>query len=287
MSVAEQPAVVGVAVPPRIEWSAVVGGAIVAAGISITLLAFGSALGLSVASTAPTWRDSSPWLWILSGLFLVFVALCSFGFGGYIAGRMRLRLAPAAAEEVEFRDSMHGVMAWALAVLLTVLLAIAGTATLMPAATAGAGRSVSGSVAGENLIATELDELFRSDRLPSNGDTLAYRRAEAARILLKTSSHAGVSADDRDYLASMVASETSVDPAEAQSRVNRVIGEAALDIHRARQAAVLQAFLIAAALLLGAAVAAFAAFEGGRDRERSSFPRWTWALQSEPWRRRT
>src|ERR1043165_8614293 len=72
-----------------VEWRAVFAGAVIAAGVSITLLAFGSAIGLSVSSTAPTWRDSTPWLWLLSGLFLLFVALCAFGFGGYAAGRMR------------------------------------------------------------------------------------------------------------------------------------------------------------------------------------------------------
>src|ERR1051326_224898 len=63
---------------PRVDWRAVLGGAAIAAGVSFTLIAFGSAIGLSVASTAPTWRDSSAWLWLLSGLFLIFVALCAF-----------------------------------------------------------------------------------------------------------------------------------------------------------------------------------------------------------------
>src|ERR1700759_3409980 len=88
----------GVVVPatsteiPSVEWRTIIAGAVVAAGITFTLMAFGSAIGLSLMSTAPTWRDSSPWLWILSGIYLVFVALCSFGFGGYVAGRMRATL---------------------------------------------------------------------------------------------------------------------------------------------------------------------------------------------------
>src|SRR6201999_3632997 len=88
----------GVVVPvaasevPSVEWRAIFAGAVVAAGISATLLAFGTAIGLSLASAAPTWRDSSPWLSALSGIYLLFVALCSFGFGGYVAGRLRTRL---------------------------------------------------------------------------------------------------------------------------------------------------------------------------------------------------
>ena len=61
--------------PSLVDWRAIFGGAMIAAGVSLTLFAFGSGVGLSVASTAPTWRDSSPWLWLLSGLFLIFVAV--------------------------------------------------------------------------------------------------------------------------------------------------------------------------------------------------------------------
>ena len=280
MSATGQPAIVAAELPPRIEWSAVFGGAIVAAGVSATLIAFGSGIGLSVVSAAPTWRDSSPWLWILSGLYLVFVALCAFGLGGYVAGRMRQALAPAATDEVSFRDSMHGLLSWGLAVLFTTILAIAGAATLMPAAVAGGGRTgPTTSVAGENIIASELDELFRSDRLPANADAISYRRSEAARILLKSSSHSGVSADDRDYLSAVVGNQTGIGADEASARVNKAISDSQTEIRRARQAAVMQAFLVAAALLAGAAIAAFTAYEGGRDRERGAIPRFNWSFR--------
>jgi hypothetical protein len=44
------------------------------------------------------------------------------------------------------------------------------------------------SVGGENIIAYDLDGLFRSDRPPAADMT--YTRAEAGRILLTASSHA-------------------------------------------------------------------------------------------------
>src|SRR5581483_4346188 len=78
---------------PTVPWAAVIAGAIVAAGISLVLLAFGSGIGLSVMSSAPTWRDTSAIYWIVTGLYLVFTALASYGFGGYVAGRLRPRFA--------------------------------------------------------------------------------------------------------------------------------------------------------------------------------------------------
>ena len=266
---------------PLLDWRAIIAGAIVAAGISFMLIAFGSAIGLSLASTAPTWRDSSAWLWILSGVFLIFVALCAFGFGGYVAGRMRARLRPLTAGEIEFRDGIHGVVAWALAILVGAVIALAGSAVASRAVAPSGGPSgVVSSVASENIIASELDQLFRTDRALTDAD-FTYRRAEAGRILLKSSSHAGVPNEDRDYLSNMTATITGLSPSDADARVNRVIAESRDEIHRARVAAVLQAFMIAAGLLVGLAVSWFSAEEGGREREAGYVPVWDWS-----WRRR-
>ncbi len=277
----------GVVVPvaasevPSVEWRAIFAGAVVAAGISATLLAFGTAIGLSLASAAPTWRDSSPWLSALSGIYLLFVALCSFGFGGYVAGRLRTRLRPLTADEIEFRDGMHGVIVWGLAIVIAAVLAVAGASSASRAiapssSTAGAAESV----ASENLIASELDELFRADHHLTDTD-FTYHRAEAGRILLKSSSHAGISNEDRDYLSLMTSGVTGIPAADADARVNRVIAESKDEIHKARVNAVLQAFMVAAALLVGLAVSWFSAAEGGREREAGYIPVWDWS-----WRRR-
>src|SRR6202030_1000702 len=97
-------------------------GAIVSAALSFVLLAFGAALGLAVASPSSTWRDTSAVLTLLSGLWLLLTALASFGLGGYLAGRLRIPLRPHTREEVEFRDGIHGLLVWAMAVLIGALL---------------------------------------------------------------------------------------------------------------------------------------------------------------------
>src|SRR5689334_10478964 len=178
-------AVIGTAEPvSRVRWPAIIAGAIAAAGVSFTLHAFAAGIGLSVASTAPTWRDTSWGLWALSGIYLVFVALCAFAVGGYIAGRMRAPLSMDAVE-VEGSDGMHGLVTWALAVVITAVMALGVAATATPALSpSGGSAGASQSVAGENIIASELDELFRS---PQPIPDREYRRAEAARILLKSS----------------------------------------------------------------------------------------------------
>jgi hypothetical protein len=256
----------------RIRWPAIFAGAIAASGVSLALHAFAAGIGLSVASTAPTWRDSSAALWWLSGIYLVFVALCAFAVGGYIAGRMRAPLSMDAVE-VEGSDGMHGLVTWALAVVITAVMALGVAATATPALSpSGGSAGASQSVAGENIIASELDELFRS---PQPIPDREYRRAEAARILLKSSSHTGVTNPDRRYLYAMVESAVGLRPDQSMPRVDHAITASQQELHRARVAAVLQAFFIGAALFLGAAVAWFSACEGGRDRERGTFPIWS------------
>jgi len=260
----------------HIQWPVIVAGAVGAAGVSFTLHAFATGVGLAVASSAPTWRDSSSALWLLAGLYLLFAALAAFGIGGYIAGRMRARLG-LDAREMEFRDGLHGLLVWALAILITGLLALGAAAVGSTAmAPSGGPSGASQSVAGENIIASELDELFRGTRVITD---ITYRRAEAARILLKSSSHKGVPDEDRRYLGTLVAAATGITLDDADARVSRVIDESATELKRARTAAVLQAFFIGAALLVGAAVAWFAACEGGRDRELDRIPVWDWSFR--------
>jgi len=258
-----------------IHWGAVIGGAIAAAALAFVLLTFGAGLGLAVSSVSPTWRDASFGLWFLSGIYLIFVAILSFGLGGYVAGRMRSRLTSvAAADETDFRDGMHGILAWALAIVLGAILAIGAAHVAAPAAVPGSGAAgPATSVAGEDTIAYELDQLFRSDR-PLPSDELTYARAEASRILLTSSSHSGVSSEDRDYLAMLVSTRAHVSPEEADTRVTKAIPRAHDALRRARQAGVMIAFLTVVGLLLGAAVSWYAAREGGREREIGGAPTW-------------
>jgi len=258
----------------HVQWSAIFAGAVAAAGLSFALNAFAAGIGLSVISTAPTWRDASSWLALVGGLYLLFVALMAFGLGGYVAGRMRSPL-NLTTGEMEFRDGVHGLITWGLAVIITAVFALA-TAWVAGNTLEPRGGAQSQSVAGENIIASELDELFRSDRLPQN---LNYRRAEAARILLKSSSHDGVPSGDREYLAIITANGAGIPLEQARGRVDREIAASKTELHKARVAAVLQAFFIAVALFVGGAVAWFSAFEGVLDRERGTYPIWDWSLR--------
>jgi hypothetical protein len=134
------------------------------------------------------------------------------------------------------------------------------------AAPSGGSAGASTSVAGENLIAFDLDKLFRGERRPPAAE-MTMARAEAARILMTTSSHRGMLADDRAYLVRLVSGYTGLSAADADRRVTEIAATAKDNINRARRAAAILAFMVAAAALLGGAVAWYAACAGGRHRE--------------------
>jgi hypothetical protein len=272
---------VTVAPATTIPWGPVIAGAIVAAAVSSVLLAFGSAIGLSVVSTSPTWRDTSIVLVVVSGLFLVFVALCAFGFGGYIAGRLRPRFVAGEVEaERLLRDGLSGLMTWGLAVLFAGLIAagVAAVSGAGAAAATGTASAVPSTSAGEGVLSYELDRLLRTDQHVGDADWV-YRRAEASRILMTAGSHNGVTNEDRAYLAQLVAGVTKIPAPDAEARTNQAIANAHAAISNARKAGILEAFMIGAALLLGAAIAWFAAEEGGRERDAGTLPTWNWRLR--------
>jgi hypothetical protein len=255
-----------------IDWPAIIAGGVAAAALAFVLHSFAAAIGLSVMSTAPTWRDGSAMLWILSGLYLLLVAIASYGFGGYLAGAMRSS-GELSAEQTEMRDGAHGLLVWALATLLTATIAIAGAGIATRLAAPGAQSGPNVSVGGENIIAFDIDRLFRGEKL---GPVDAGRRAEAARILLTVSSHEGMRADDRAHLVRMVSATTGLAQPEADKRVAEVAASARENIRRARQSSVVLAFMAGASALAGAAAAWFAAALGGRHRDSPNAPNMLW-----------
>jgi len=253
-----------VAAPQYLAWTPAVAGALIATALSTVLVAFGTAIGLGVASSAPTWRDASVALWLLSGFYLILVSLVSFGLGGYVAGRIRTTMPAANSGDIEHRDGLHGLAAWAITVVMTVFItALIGSATLARAPSA---QTVASASAADPMLSYELDRLFRPARRNPNAET-AMERAEAGRILLTSSSHSGIAAEDRGYLVQLAGGVTGLAGPDAERRVDNVVASAKTSISRSRRSAIIAAFSIAASILLGAVVAWFAACEGGRHRD--------------------
>ncbi len=253
----------------RFEWSPIIVGALVASAVMTILATFGASLGLGVSSASPTWRDASIGLWLLSGLFLILLAMVAFGCGGYMAGRTRAPHPSLAIEDSERRDGFQGIASWALAVLIIAIVGglVASAAHRPNALTPNAAASE------PTVLSYEIDRLMRGPhRLPAIEQEPS--RAEAGRILLTSSSHSGVSTDDRAYLAQLTAAATGLTGADVDRRVDASIANARKAIANARASGIILAFSAAAALLLGAVAAWAGAVAGGRHRDGMPLPGW-------------
>jgi hypothetical protein len=109
------------------DWGAIIGGALGAIAISIILFTAGSGFGLSTvepwsfANRAPETFAKGAAIW------LVVMQWLSAGFGGYLAGRLRAKWIGPRTDEVLFRDTAHGLLAWALATVIVAALFTLGT----------------------------------------------------------------------------------------------------------------------------------------------------------------
>lgn len=126
-----------------VSWAAVLAGAVAAAALSLILLLLGTGLGMAAVSPWTFEGMGAEALGISSIVWLAVMQLLSAGMGGYLAGRLRTRWLDAARDEVFFRDTAHGFLAWAVATLLT-----AAVLTSAVSAIVGAGVQAGASVVG-------------------------------------------------------------------------------------------------------------------------------------------
>jgi hypothetical protein len=92
-------------------------------------------------------------------------------------------------------------------------------------------------------------------------------RTEAAGIIAESIANGQMAADDRTYLANVVATSTGVAPAEAESRVDAAVAAAKSAVDTARSAASKTSLFLALSLLVGAFISCVAAALGGKERD--------------------
>lgn len=136
-----------------VSWGAILAGAAGAAALSLVLVLLGAGLGLSTVSPWAQRGASATTIGIASILWLSFTQLAASGMGGYLAGRLRTQWAGVHTDEVYFRDTAHGFLAWAVATLLTAALLTSAIGSLVGAG-AQAGASAAGAAATTAASAT-------------------------------------------------------------------------------------------------------------------------------------
>ena len=253
-----------------VSWGAILAGGIASAAFTLFLVQFAAGLGLVMVSPWSNSGAGATTFSVAAGIGLVLMAVMASALGGLIAGRLRTRWVGIHTDETYFRDTAHGLLAWAIGTLILATVLASAAGTMLSSFTQGASSNPS-LVPDKN--AYFVDSLFRSDRPASTSPNQAAgtddrNNAEASRLFARALTPGmEFTANDRTRVAQLVAARTGLSQQESEQRVDQVINQAKAAADQARRAAAKMAFWMAASLLAGALAASLAALEGGRERD--------------------
>jgi hypothetical protein len=251
-----------------VSWPAVAAGAVVSCALTVVLIAFGLGLGLSVVSPWAGAGVSATTFKIGTGLYLIVIAMLSSSIGGYIAGRLRTRWIGVHSDEVHFRDTAHGFVAWAFASMLGAILLASPVSSLIGGGSSSAVQGTASAGRCSGPMDGYVDALLRSDAPASQQGNSNETREELDRLFVSSFRNGDdLKPADREYVSKVVAARTGLSQADADKRVNEVVTQAKSDIDAARKATAQLAFWLTASLLIGAFCSSLAATEGGGLRD--------------------
>ncbi|MFZ1545483.1 MAG: hypothetical protein WAT12_00030 [Candidatus Nitrotoga sp.] len=257
-----------------VSWGAIFAGAAAAAALSLILLVLGTGLGLSSVSPWAKNGISATAFGVTTIVWITFTQLAASGMGGYIAGRLRTKWVAVHSDEVYFRDTAHGFLAWAVASLVTAALLTSVIGTIISGGIQ-AGASVAGGVASTATAATAggaaaagsemaksgsdggpmgyfVDYLFRKD-IATNGEAAAAENrsrseianehttiaqtSEVARIFMSSLQTGALAEEDVKYVGSIVSKHTGLSQQKAEKRVSDTFARIQAKLHSAEVAA--------------------------------------------------
>jgi hypothetical protein len=248
-------------------------------------------IGLGLSSVSP-WAQNgigAATFGVSTILWVTLTQVLASGMGGYLAGRLRTKWVAVHTDEVYFRDTAHGFLAWAVASLVTAALLTSVIGSIVS----------SGIQTGSEMVKSDssngpmgyfVDSLFRKDM---NATTAASHPAEigamvgvaaeqataaslseVTRIFMIATPMETLPAEDVRYVGQVVAQRTGLTQQAAEKRVSDTyariqekLRDAKATAEKARKASAYAALWLFISLLIGAFVASLTATYGGRRRD--------------------
>ena len=252
-----------------VSWGAIFAGAAAAASLALMLLMLGAGLGLTSISPWENQGLAAGTVGIAAIAWLTFTQIVASGMGGYLAGRLRTKWVDTHTNEIYFRDTAHGFLTWAVALLVSAVLltttissliggsakivgSVAGGATATAVNNAGEGSSMlskssmeyftrslfraSGSTPAGNSNASGNDAMAMNQPVPPKAESPA-QLAEVTGIFANSIYSGALPQDDLNYVAQLVAQNTGISQQEAEQRVQAVYDKAQANLKEAKDKA--------------------------------------------------
>lgn len=252
-----------------VSWGAIFAGAAAAASLSLILLILGAGLGLTSVSPWESRGLDAGTVGIAAIAWLTFTQIVASGMGGYLSGRLRTKWVDTRGDEVYFRDTAHGFLAWAVAALISAALFTSAVSSVI-----GGGAKIVGNVAGGAALTTAagaasmangsqdeqgssmqyfVNSMFRSNA-PGNADAPASPAApatpsasqqpvspaqlsEVSGIFVNSITSGTLPEEDRHYVARLIAQNTGISQQEAEQRVQSTYDKAQAKLKETKEKA--------------------------------------------------
>lgn len=253
-----------------VSWGAIFAGAVAAASLSLILLMLGAGLGLTSVSPWENRGLEAGTVGIAAIAWLTFTQIVASGMGGYLSGRLRTKWVDVHTDEVYFRDTAHGFLAWAVAALISAVLLTSAMGSII-----GGGAKVAGTVAGGVAATTAagaagmandasegqrssmnyfVQSMFRATdpATPANSATDPVAPAtppasqqpvspaqlsEVTGIFVNSITTGTLPQADRQYVAQLIAQNTGISQQEAEQRVQSTYDKAQAKLKEAKEKA--------------------------------------------------
>lgn len=252
-----------------VSWGAIFAGAAAAASLALMLLMLDAGLGLTSISPWENQGLAAGTVGIAAIAWLTFTQIVASGMGGYLAGRLRTKWVDTHTNEIYFRDTAHGFLTWAVALLVSAVLltttissliggsakvigSVAGGATATAVNNAGEGSSMlskssmeyftrslfraSGSTPAGNSNASGNDVMAMNQPAPPKAESPA-QLAEVTGIFANSIYSGALPQDDLTYVAQLVSQNTGISQQEAEQRVQAVYDKAQANLKEAKDKA--------------------------------------------------
>lgn len=249
-----------------LSWLGVLAGAAAGSAFSLVLISLGIAGGLSLLSPWPG-QSYTGFAASVAAAWSLIATIASFLIAGFVAARVRPRVAEVPADEVEFRDGVQGFVAWAVCVLFAGLIAVGASGLALHATSAVAKFS-------DQTSSSPLAAVVSTLAAPPEGKAVTavpLFTADETRtiegVFLKSFGSGGLAPRDKIFAANIVAAKAGIPLSDGETRVDAAYADAVAALDKAKKATELSGLLTGIGLLIGLAAAWYGGVRGGKSRD--------------------
>lgn len=251
---------------PFLSWRGILAGAVAGSAFSFVLMSLGVAGGLSLLSPWPGQSHGGLALSVAAAWALI-TTIASFLIAGFVAARVRPRVADVPPDEVEFRDGLQGLVTWGVCVLFGGLIAAGIGSAALHAGSSAIAKFSSASSSPLSAIVSTLSTPPEGKPVTNVQLLTTDEEKTIEAVFMRSFGNDHLAPADRTLVSSIIAAKAGIPIADAQTRVDQAYTDAIAALDKAKKATELSGLLTGIGLLIGLAAAWYGGVRGGNSRD--------------------